>query len=303
MNLTTPATTGVTTTTTDTPAAGGSPTVATPVVDNTGGVPAAVGGQGGTTTTAGGSGGTMASGGTGGTVEAAGGANTGGTNTGGDTGMAGAAPTGGTGGVEEPVEKEHHDILRDSRGHENGGNFGGIAGADAFCQELAAAVGGDDHTWRAYLSTEGDGAEDARDRIGTGPWTNQAGIVVAENVEQLHTDGISNGPFDGEPDRPQHILDENGAEVPFGGGDTGMHDIVTGTNEDGTVAIGANCNNWSGTEGFVARVGHSDVARIDRPIWNSQHDTASCIVRTDDNRQQSIGSGGGEGRIYCFAID
>ena len=164
-----------------------------------------------------------------------------------------------------------------------GGNLGGLDGADATCQALADAVGQGGCTWHAYLSTAD---EDARDRIGAGPWQNANGDVIAADVESLHTDGLSNGD-------PQHVLDENGAEIPGQ-----EHDILTGSNEDGTLLDGTTCADWTSDSGEdVARVGHSDIPDnpMFSPSWNSAHDTPGC---TPDDLDQV----GGAGRLYCFAI-
>jgi hypothetical protein len=166
----------------------------------------------------------------------------------------------------------------------NGGNLGGLEGADATCQMLAEAAGQGACTWHAYLSSS---TEDARDRIGAGPWVNFAGDEIAADVDALHTDGLSNGD-------PQHVLDENGNEVP---GDE--HDILTGSQEDGTLLADTTCDDWtSNTEDFVARVGHSDIPDnpMFSPSWNSAHDTPGCSAANLD-------STGGAGRLYCFAID
>jgi hypothetical protein len=165
-----------------------------------------------------------------------------------------------------------------------GGNLGGLAGADAICQMHAEAAGQGGCTWHAYLSTAD---EDARDRIGSGPWQNAAGDVIAADVESLHTDGLSNGD-------PQHVLDENGAEVPGG-----EHDILTGSTEDGTVIEGSTCADWtSDSADDVAFVGHSDIPDNPQfsPSWNSAHETPGC-------REQDLDQTGGAGRLYCFAID
>jgi hypothetical protein len=166
----------------------------------------------------------------------------------------------------------------------NGGNLGGLTGADATCQALADAVGQGACTWQAYLS---DSTEDARDRIGTGPWQNANGDVIANDVDALHTDGLSNGD-------PQHVLDENGQEVPGP-----EHDILTGSQEDGTLLEGSTCDDWtSDTDEFLARVGHSDIPMNPEfsPSWNSAHDAPGC-------RPQDLDQVGGAGRLYCFAID
>ncbi|HWB81507.1 MAG TPA: hypothetical protein VG755_41380 [Nannocystaceae bacterium] len=166
---------------------------------------------------------------------------------------------------------------------ENGGNLGGLAGADATCQMLAEAVGQGGCTWHAYLSTAD---EDARDRIGSGPWQNAAGDVIAADVDALHTDGLSNGD-------PQHVMDESGMPIPGP-----EHDILTGSQEDGTLLDGSTCDDWtSDTQDTVARVGHSDIPMnpMFSPSWNSAHDTPGC-------RPQDLEQVGGAGRLYCFAI-
>lgn len=165
-----------------------------------------------------------------------------------------------------------------------GGNLGGLAGADAICQQLAEAVGQGGCTWHAYLSTTD---EDARDRIGSGPWQNAMGDVIATDVESLHADGLSNGD-------PQHVYDENGEAIPGN-----EHDILTGSNEDGTLLQGSTCADWTSNEqDDVARVGHSDIPQNPKfsPSWNSAHDTPGC-------REQDLDQVGGAGRLYCFAID
>lgn len=165
-----------------------------------------------------------------------------------------------------------------------GGNLGGLDGADAMCEALADAVGEGARTWQAYLSTTD---VDARDRIGTGPWYNSAGDLVGTDVDSLHMDGLSNGD-------PQHILDENGQPAPGN-----EHDILTGSQEDGTLMAGSTCEDWtSDSGGDQARVGHSDIPGnpMFSPSWNSAHETNGC----GPNQLQNTG---GSGRLYCFAID
>jgi hypothetical protein len=167
---------------------------------------------------------------------------------------------------------------------ELGGNLGGLEGADAMCQSFADTAGQGGCTWHAYLSTS---TENARDRIGTGPWTNANGDMIASDVESLHDDGLSNGD-------PQHVLDETGAEVPGN-----EHDILTGSQEDGTLLDGATCADWtSDTSDEIAQVGHSDIPGNPQfsPSWNSAHDTPGCTAG-------DLESTGGAGRLYCFAID
>jgi hypothetical protein len=185
-----------------------------------------------------------------------------------------------------------------SVGSGKGADFGGLAGADKHCQSLAAAAGAGGRTWRAYLSASAAGgapAVNARDRIGKGPWQNAKGVVVAKDVAELH--GANNL-------TKQTALNEKGAVVNGRGDTPNQHDILTGTQPDGTAFGGAEdktCGNWtkSGTEGS-AIVGHHDRTGLDTTppalSWNSSHPTKGC---NDDG----LKSTGGAGYLYCFAAD
>lgn len=172
----------------------------------------------------------------------------------------------------------------------DGGNLGGLAGADAHCQKLAAAAGSPRHAWRAYLSTTADaehGPVNARDRIGKGPWFNAKGVQIAASLDDLHGPGNQLG--------GRTSLDERGNFVL-----ANVHDILTGSNADGTAAAGdATCRNWTSTDGH-AMVGHSNkVGSIggDRVrSWNSAHLSDGCTVPALKKR----GSGA---LLYCFAVD
>jgi hypothetical protein len=182
-----------------------------------------------------------------------------------------------------------------STGSGKGGDLGGLAGADRLCTSLASATGSSGHTWRAYLSTVAAGGTpgvDARDRIGTGPWRNAKGDKIAENVTELH--GANNL-------TKQTALTEKG-EVVNGRGDTpNMHDILTGSQPDGTAITGnvdTTCGNWTkGGEG-AAMLGHSDRTGLDDSVpaksWNSSHQSRGCDIA-------SLKATGGDARIYCFA--
>ena len=175
-----------------------------------------------------------------------------------------------------------------SHGPGNGANLGGLAGADAHCQSLAAAVGSGERSWHAYLSTNGSGAVNARDRIGSGPWTNVRGIIVAENIEQLHGDNNLT---------KETVLTETAAMINGRGDSPNRHDILTGSGLDGTAAD-STCENWtSGTDGS-AMVGHHDrTGGGGNPTsWNSAHGTRGCS-------QANLQSTGGDGLFYCFASD
>jgi|ERR671925_1137464 hypothetical protein len=177
------------------------------------------------------------------------------------------------------------------------GNLGGLAAADATCQRLAAAVGQGRRSWRAYLSVERDPSNDnrpthARDRIGTGPWYNVNLALVANNIAELHA---RHGDAD-------IFVDERGRRI--SGQWTGSprpieHDILTGSNADGTLLPGRTCADWTSDSGSIAaQVGHSDGMGPNQSTvgalssWNSAHDNQSCATTAPR---------GGAGRFYCFA--
>ncbi len=178
----------------------------------------------------------------------------------------------------------------------DGANLGGLAGADAHCQALADAVGSGQRTWRAYLSTQGDGAVNARDRIGDGPWANVNGLIMATSVSSLHHD---NSNFNWE-----HSLDENGEQFPSridGDPDFSEHDVLTGTQIVGTAFTAGEdrtCGNWTSNDEGSAMLGHADRYSFTTPgsPWNTAHPSRSCS-------QDDLVATGGAGRFYCFAID
>ena len=178
-----------------------------------------------------------------------------------------------------------------------GGDLGGLAGADAHCQSLATAAGAGNRTWRAYLSTQPVGSQvgiNARDRIGNGPWMNAKGVVIANDVEQLH--GANNL-------SKQTALTETG-NIVNGRGDTpNLHDVLTGSQPDGTFIAGdvnSTCGNWRMSSGGAAMVGHHDKTGLDESVpaksWNSSHQSRGCSA-------DQLKSTGGGGLFYCFAAD
>jgi hypothetical protein len=182
-----------------------------------------------------------------------------------------------------------------------GGDLGGLEGADAHCQRLAAAVGGGNKTWHAYLSTQprpGQPAVNARDRIGQGPWHNSKKLPIAENLAELNGDTIELARL-GSNLFKQSALSEKG-EVINGAGDTpNMHDMLTGSQTDGrsyTDSADHTCNNWSSSGAGSAQVGHSDRIGAGNTSWNSAHPTRGCS-------QEALVSTGGAGLLYCFAIN
>ncbi len=189
-----------------------------------------------------------------------------------------------------------------SNGPGKGGDLGGLAGADRHCQSLAQAAGAGAKTWRAYLSTQaadGQPAVNAKDRIGKGPWQNAKGVVVAKDVADLHSanNNLSK----------QTALSEKG-EVINGRGDTpNRHDVLTGSQPDGTAFTGADdrtCKNWTSSTQGAAMVGHSDRQGLRdddaSKSWNSSHPS-----RGPDGgcSQNDLKSTGGDGLFYCFAAN
>ncbi len=179
-----------------------------------------------------------------------------------------------------------------------GADYGGLKGADAYCQKLATAAGAGRHTWRAYLSTQGADAVNARDRIGKGPWKNARGEVIAMNVDELHGAGNRLG--------KQTSLNEKGEELKGAGEKPNVHDILTGSQPDGR-AFPADkgdmtCGNWtkSGADG-TAMLGHMDRKGLREDdashSWNSSHPSrGGCSL-------EALKSTGGDGRLYCFAAE
>ena len=193
----------------------------------------------------------------------------------------------------------------------NGGNLGGLAGADAHCQKLASAVGAGQRTWRAYLSTQarpGQPAVNARDRIGNGPWYHSKERVVDYLnrrlsrplvKSQIHGDTLLEAQR-GSNMSKEFALTEKG-DIVNGIGDPlpTRHDILTGSQPDGRAfSDGADrtCNNWTSNVEGSAQVGHSDRVGHGNQSWNSSHATTGCS-------QRNLVSSGGVGLFYCFAVE
>lgn len=175
-----------------------------------------------------------------------------------------------------------------SSGPGDGANLGGLEGADAHCTSLAEAVGVAGKTWAAYLSTSDT---NARDRIGAGPWVNAKGETIAESVDALHGDGNAI--------TKETALDENGEMVNGRGDEPNRHDILTGSLPDGT-AHEATCENWTANGEGSAMVGHHDRMGLDESdaakSWNSSHPSRGC-------GQEALQGTGGDGLLYCFAVE
>lgn len=190
-----------------------------------------------------------------------------------------------------------------SAGSGRGADLGGLAGADAHCQRLAAAAGAGGKTWRAYLSTPPTfqsgttpavAAVHARDRIGKGPWHNAKGALIARDVAHLHN---------GNNLTKETALDERGAVIRGRGDTPNEHDILTGSRSDGTAfapQTDTTCRSWTSSTDGSAVVGHHD--RIGptgdawAQSWNFSHQSAGCS-------QEALIRTGGAGRFYCFATN
>ena len=198
--------------------------------------------------------------------------------------------------AQQNQEPEPMGFFITSAGPGNGGDLGGLEGADAHCQSLAAAVGAGDRTWRAYLSTQatgGQGAVNARDRIGDGPWANAEGLRIASDVDELH--------YNNSNVRYEYALSERGERVNSGasGDEPSMHDILTGSRLDGTAfppGEDRTCSNWTSSGEGSAMVGHHDRFRFTTPgsPWNTAHPSRDCS-------QEGLVGTGGNGLFYCFA--
>jgi hypothetical protein len=182
-----------------------------------------------------------------------------------------------------------------SNGPGLGADLGGLAGADAHCRTLASTVGAGDRTWRAYLSTSASGDQpvvNARDHIGSGPWYNAKGVRVATDVANLHSDSNGLG--------KAKSLNERGEVVNGRGDSPNRHDILTGSQLDGTAFPGGadkTCSNWTARGTGSAQVGHHDRqgGGANPTSWNSAHASSGCS-------QANLRATGGDGLFYCFAL-
>ena len=176
----------------------------------------------------------------------------------------------------------------------NGADLGGLEGADAYCQQLAESAEAGNRIWRAYLSTEAADkrGESARSRIGSGPWHNAKGVLIANNLTDLH---LYNKTI-----LLETALDENGNQVKGRGDKPNEHDILTGTQDDGTAYFPDDddhtCNNWTSSNEGSAQVGHHDRHGGGNTSWNSAHASRGCAL-------EALNATGGAGLFYCFAAD
>jgi hypothetical protein len=179
------------------------------------------------------------------------------------------------------------------------GNLGGLTGADKICQDLAASAGAGNRTWHAYLSTQPSATapgENARDRIGAGPWYNAKNALIAANVEDLHGDIAR----DRNNIQKSSALTEKGDLIKGIGDTPNQHDILTGSDSEGRAfptGIDATCNNWtSDGDDHKAMLGHADRSGGDNTSWNSNHMSTGCSAA-------KLIATGGAGHLYCFATN
>jgi hypothetical protein len=186
-----------------------------------------------------------------------------------------------------------------SEGSGKGGDLGGLKGADARCQMLAAAAGAGNRTWHAYLSTqaaESQPAVNARDRIGKGPWYNSKGARVAKDVGDLHGDTLEQARL-GSSLTKITALTEKGDMIAGPPEENQRHDILTGSQTDGlafTDAADHTCHNWTSSTEGSAQIGHPDHTGGPNTSWNSAHASRGCSL-------ESLKTMGGAGLFYCFA--
>lgn len=195
------------------------------------------------------------------------------------------------GGAQQPPQDTSMSFFVTSVGSGKGANLGGLAGADAHCKSLAEAAGVTGKTWHAYLSTTGAGGVNAKDRIGKGPWYNANGVLVARSVEHLHYSNVL-------MTKENSVTEKKG--VVNGVGDTpNQHDMLTGSNADGT-ANAQTCDNWtseSNEDNPKAMLGHLDRkgGGAMAESWNAAHASRGCS-------QEKLIASGGNGYFYCFAV-
>jgi len=189
-----------------------------------------------------------------------------------------------------------------SVGKGDGANLGGLAGADAHCQALAAAAGAGNRQWHAYLSASASGTQpavNARDRIGQGPWYNgKSATPVAKNVADLHGDTLDAARLGNNLSRTT-ALTEKGEAIPGAGSTPNQHDVLTGSQTDGrayTDGADHTCSNWTSNNTGAAQVGHFDRTGGGNTSWNSAHASRGCS-------QPNLVSTGGAGLLYCFVVN
>lgn len=201
-------------------------------------------------------------------------------------------------------QKTNMTFFITSVGSGKGADLGGLTGADKHCQSLAQAVGAGNRTWRAYLSTSASGGQpavNARDRIGKGPWQNSKGVVIAKDVDDLHSNSNKIN--------KEGALSEKGETINARGDKPNMHDILTGSQPDGRAFSGdqdRTCRNWTSSTEGTAMLGHHDRQGLrddeSSRSWNSSHPSRGTDT-SGGCSQEGLRSSGGNGLFYCFAVN
>ena len=196
-------------------------------------------------------------------------------------------------GGEQQAPKQPMSFFVTSVGLGRGADLGGLAGADAHCQSLAKLAGSGDKTWRAYLSTQGPNAVNARDRVGTGPWYSVRGVVVARDNGHLHGDTLEIARLGNNINSATAFTEKN--DKPS------MHDILTGSRPDGTAfpddGMDHTCRNWTSSTTGSAQLGHVDRVAVNTSMsWVTAHPSRGCSP-------EGLADSGGAGLFYCFATD
>jgi hypothetical protein len=200
-----------------------------------------------------------------------------------------------------PAQPQPMSFFVTSVGLGKGADLGGIAGADRQCQMLAEAAGSTGKTWHAYLSTSASGGQaavNARDRIGQGPWYNQKGQRIAQNLAELHGDTLDLARMGNNLNKVT-VITEKGEVIPGFGDQGNKHDMLTGSQPDGkayTDGMDHTCGNWTNSGQGTAQLGHSDRSGGNNNSWNSAHASRGCS-------QENLVSTGGAGLFYCFATN
>ena len=203
--------------------------------------------------------------------------------------------------AQTPAAQQPMSFFATSAGKGDGANLGGLAGADAHCQALAAAAGAGSRTWHAYLSANASGPQavvNARDRIGAGPWYNARGARIAQNVADLHGDTLDQARLGNNLSRTT-VLTEKGEPVKGAGDTPNQHDMLTGSQLDGrayTDGADHTCRNWTSNDTGVAQLGHFDRTGGGNTSWNAAHPSRGCS-------QANLVITGGAGLFYCFAVN
>jgi hypothetical protein len=251
--------------------------------------------------------------------------------------LGGEGAAAGSGGSAGPIPTEKFsffvtslEAMRELSKNENGfggdlryGEATGLAGADKICTEIAekSMPGSSAKVWRAFLSAKAGGPNGevvhAKDRIGEGPWYDRTGRVIAMDLSSL----LQTRPGGADPAIIDNLPNERG-EPNRTSEEVDNHDTLTGSNERGEYSGGETCSDWTttmnpastGTQqggprggGRGPMCGHTWPAQSGQS-WIRAHNAPGCapsvnLVQTGPGMGEGVGSSGGYGGIYCFALN